>query len=92
LEGDASTPLLERGILTPLFRTLKALADFSPGFALKPWVIVVNKEIVRNPDERVAVLARRQPFQGCVDFLIVYFPKVPKRNPGLKFANAFSVS
>jgi hypothetical protein len=63
----------------------------APGFALKPWVIVVNKEIVRNP-ERVAVLARRQPFQGCVDFLIVYFPKVPKRNPGLKFANAFSVS
>jgi hypothetical protein len=30
--------------------TLKALANFSPGFALKPWVQKMPEEIVRNPE------------------------------------------
>jgi hypothetical protein len=30
--------------------TLKALANVSPGFALKPWVQKMPDEIVRNPE------------------------------------------
>jgi hypothetical protein len=33
-----------------------------------------------------------QPFQGCEDYQAVRNPGVAKRNPGLKLANAFSVS
>ena len=31
--------------------TLKALANASPGFALKPWVQKMPEKIVRNPDK-----------------------------------------
>jgi hypothetical protein len=53
--------------------TLKALANVSPGFALKPWV-------------KNAWGDSSQPSENGM-----HFPGLPKRNPGLELANAFSV-
>jgi hypothetical protein len=36
--------------------TLKALANVSPGFALKPWGQKYQREVVRNPEGGCAVL------------------------------------
>jgi hypothetical protein len=71
------------------------LANVSPGFALKPWVqkcpgrlfaslkglrgFAVNETPGSTPSE----LRLREV--GCV------FPGLPKPNPGLELANAFSV-
>jgi hypothetical protein len=74
--------------------TLKALANVSPGFALKPWVSKTREEIVRNPEgvarfcgnKGSATLSElRLREMSCV------VPGLPKRNPGLELANAFSV-
>ena len=74
--------------------TLKALANSSPGFALKPWVqkwrkrfFTTLKELrrvlrLRNRDATPSELRLREMnacSQGC------------QRNPGLELANAFSV-
>jgi hypothetical protein len=73
--------------------TLKALANASPGFALKPWVQKCPR-IVRNP-EGVAVLrltkADTTPSELRLRELRCLFPGLPERNPGLELANAFSV-
>ncbi len=59
--------------------TLKALANVSPGFALKPWV-------QKRPSRLVATLKGLR--LGEIKFVL---PGLPKRNPGLTLANAFSV-
>jgi hypothetical protein len=41
--------------------TLKALANVSPGFALKPWVPKPPEDIVRNPEEVFPGLPTRNP-------------------------------
>src|SRR6185436_4031345 len=49
----------------------------------------------RNPEgvvTPVAIPDSTQPFQGCIVLLIDLIPGLPKRNPGLELANAFSVS
>ena len=52
------------------FETLKALANFSPGFALKPWVIVAAMRFFATLKGLRRLLRFRdvstQPFQGCV--------------------------
>jgi hypothetical protein len=75
--------------------TLKAFANSSPGFALKPWVQKDPQEIFHN-SEGVAIALhsanvdstlselRLREMNGCSSGL-------PKRNPGLELANAFSV-
>src|SRR6267142_2500347 len=76
--------------------TLKALANYSPGFALKPWVQKCRKRFVATLKELRRGLRfggrQRNPFRvassrqwTCV------VPGLPKRNPGLELANAFSV-
>ena len=40
--------------------TLKALANVSPGFALKPWVQKCQREIVRNPEESVGLFGLQE--------------------------------
>jgi hypothetical protein len=73
--------------------TLKAFANFSPGFALKPWVkkslrILRNSEGVAKPasrNEGATVSGLR------LSWVYQRFPGLPKRNPGLELANAFSV-
>ena len=72
--------------------TLKALANFSPGFALKPWgmgcmFVCRNSEGVATASR----LSQRNPFRVCLLQMGRLFPGLPKRNPGLKLANAFSV-
>jgi hypothetical protein len=60
--------------------TLKALANVSPGFALNPGVKNAsgNKRGATPSELRLREMS-------CV------VPGLPKRNPGLEFANAFSV-
>ena len=48
--------------------TLKALANVSPGFALKPWVQKCPEEIVRNPEGVARFCGEQTPtqlFQSC---------------------------
>jgi hypothetical protein len=69
------------------------MANFSPGFALKPWETKNAHSFIRNP-EGVAIehdqttadptLASSQTTSAS--------PGLPKLNPGLELANAFSVS
>src|SRR5688500_5402067 len=40
---------------------------------------------------RRSSLIATQPFQGCFFYKWSVFPGLPKRNPGLQLANAFSV-
>jgi hypothetical protein len=69
--------------------TLKAFANSSPGFALKPWVQKTRKNFfatlkeLRNGDATLSEL-RLLEMNACS-------PGLPKRNPGLELANAFSV-
>jgi len=75
-----------------LFLTLKALAIFSPGFALKPWV--ENASIDSGNSEGVAMFLRqlgRNSFRVASSKLIQCSQGCPERNPGLELANAFSV-
>ena len=78
--------------------TLKAFANLSPGFALKPWV----KKRRMYPDATLKELRRGLRFSGrrpnpdlsglrLQKYSDAFFPGLPKRNPGLKLANAFSV-
>jgi hypothetical protein len=74
--------------------TLKALANVSPGFALKPWV-------QKCPSSLFATLKglrgfavnkrRRNSFRVAPSRNQSVFPGLPERNPGLELANAFSV-
>ena len=73
--------------------TLKALANFSPGFALKPWVEKLSIDS-RNSEGVARICGSRtatQLLQSCVCDTESMFPGLPKRNPGLELANAFSV-
>ncbi|HET6647390.1 MAG TPA: hypothetical protein VFH01_08690, partial [Pyrinomonadaceae bacterium] len=84
---------LSKFIVTAL--TLKALANLSPGLALKPWVHESPKEILRN-SEGVArgffmIAVDATPFGLRLTNVCYYFPGLPERNPGLKLANAFNV-
>ena len=68
--------------------TLKAFANSSPGFALKPWVQKTRKKFFAtlkptNGDATLSEL-RLLEINACS-------PGLPKRNPGLQLANAFSV-
>jgi hypothetical protein len=74
--------------------TLKALANVSPGFALKPWGS-------KMPERLFATLKglrsfafnkhRGNSFRVAPSKNEMRFPGLPKHNPGLEFANAFSV-
>ena len=74
--------------------TLKALANVSPGFALKPWVqnrprrLFATLKGLRGvclPNANATLSELRLQEMRCL------FPGLPKRNPGLELANAFSV-
>ena len=53
------------------------------------------EEIVRNPERGCEVLrltnADTTPSELCLQEMRCLFPGLPKRNPGLELANAFSV-
>ena len=61
--------------------TLKALANSNPRVCFETLVSKVAQEILRNPDKSGLRLRRNE----CG------IPGLPKRNPGLELANAFSV-
>ena len=75
--------------------TLKALASSSPGFALKPWVRRGRKKTLRNSEGIAKSFAVKKPRRNSFRFASsrneCVFPGLPKRNPGLELANAFSV-
>ncbi|HEY2972211.1 MAG TPA: hypothetical protein VGJ48_06835 [Pyrinomonadaceae bacterium] len=74
--------------------TLKAFTNSSPGFALKPWGISRTPFVGRN-SERVATAfsgQRRNFFRVASSMDECLFPGLPKLNPGLELANAFSVT
>jgi hypothetical protein len=61
--------------------TLKALANSSPGFALKPWVQNAAIDFIATLKELRLLCGLRtatQPFQGCV------FKKLGMRSPGFQ--------
>src|SRR5262249_9063505 len=74
--------------------TLKALANFSPEFALKP--AVDRTSLNSRNSERVATWflqsykRKTQPLTGLrlLFYGIALIPGLPKRNPGLELANA----
>jgi len=79
--------------------TLKALANSSPGFALKPWE--KGACLFRRNPEGVAMglrwvcdqRAATQPLQGCAMRKMTFvIPGLPKLNPGLELANTFGVA
>ena len=61
--------------------TLKALANFSPGFALKPWVENALREIVRNPEGVARSINAAQLLQSCAFEKSDPFPRVAKAQP-----------
>ena len=74
--------------------TLKALANVSPGFALKPWVQKCPRRLFATLKglRGFAVNKRRAtPSELRLREMRCLFPGLPKRNPGLELANAFSV-
>jgi hypothetical protein len=72
--------------------TLKALANSSPGFALKPWG-KMHAGFVATLKELRRVFGYPATLSGFMSFVMrPVFPGLPKRNPGLKLANAFSVN
>jgi hypothetical protein len=76
--------------------TLKALANSSPGFALwQPWehkAIYYEGAIVKGLRGRSQTSKQSQLLQSCDEKLLRHlYPGLPKRNPGLELANAFSV-
>ena len=81
---------LAKKVLVQSELTLKALANFSPGFALKPWdkmhvcFVATLKELQRS-----SAIAT-QPFQGLTSSLKgAPLPRVAKPNAGLELANGF---
>src|SRR5258705_9113346 len=75
--------------------TLKALANSSPGFALKPWVQKCPGSLLATLKELRGFAVNKRPaqlLQSCAfKKWDPFFPGLPKRNPGLELANAFSV-
>jgi hypothetical protein len=73
-------------------RTLKALANFSPGL-LQPWVIdIKNKSFATLKGLRrlFRFQTATQPFQGCVFHLIgSVIPRVAKAQPWAKVSERF---
>jgi hypothetical protein len=63
--------------------TLKALANVSPGFALKPWV-QKREEIVCNPERGCSALRyqrQRNSFKVAPSRNGIRFPRVAKAQP-----------
>ena len=77
-----------------LSTTLKAFANSSPGFALKPWVAEMQQEFPRNSEGVANALpwacGDATPSELFLETIGIY-PGLPKPNPGLELANAFSV-
>ena len=75
--------------------TLKAFASSSPGFALKPWVQKTRKRFLRNSEGVANALPAANvdatPSELRLREMNAYYPGLPKLNPGLELANAFSV-
>jgi hypothetical protein len=76
-------------------KTLKALANFSPGlrfgnpgFKTESRRFFATLKELREFGKGPMVM---QPFQGCEQPLSAFLPQGFKANPGLKLANAFSV-
>jgi hypothetical protein len=72
--------------------TLKALANSSPGFALKPWGKMHAGFVATLKELRRVFGYPGNPFRVYVFCNEARLPRVAKRNPGLKLANAFSVN
>ena len=76
-------------------KTPKVLANFSPGLALKPWVIKVSF-YCRNPegvcDGSSIGAPPGNPFRVASREIEIRDPGLPRRNPGLELANAFGVN
>ncbi len=77
--------------------TPKEFANSSPGFALKPWVLNRlywarrNSERVATATAIASIERQRNPFRVALVKNETCFPGLPKRNPGLEFANSFGV-
>jgi hypothetical protein len=75
--------------------TLKALANSSPGFALKPWVQKCPRRLfatLKGLRGSAVNKRRRNSFRVEPSRNGMRFPRVAKSaNPGLELANAFSV-
>jgi hypothetical protein len=76
--------------------TLKAFANLSPGFTLKPWVKKKAHLFHRNSEGVATGLRfggrRRNPFRVASQKNSDAFSPGFKANPGLELANAFSVT
>ena len=70
--------------------TLKALANFSPGFALKPWVGGRRSKFFATL-KGLRKTSASQLLQSCEEFFETLLTQGFKANPGLALANAFSV-
>ena len=72
--------------------TLKALANVSPGFALKPWVQKREKRLFATL-KGVARFCRNKrratPSELRLREMSCVVPGLPKRNPGLELAKRF---
>ena len=76
-------------------RTLKALANFSPGFALKPWGRkCLDRSFATLKELRGFAVSeqRRNSFRVASSRMNEILPGLQERNPGLELANAFSVT
>jgi hypothetical protein len=88
------TPKSEGGSIRGAFAP-KVLANSSPGFALKPWGIGAHCFVATLKELRriLTINARRAtPSELLLREMRRAFPGLRNLNPGLKLANAFSVS
>jgi hypothetical protein len=69
--------------------TLKAFANSSLGFALKPWVLEVLKKDVRNSEGVAKAWIATQLFQSCVSGNGMTFPRVAKAQPRAGISERF---
>ena len=80
--------------ITQELLTLKALANFSPGL-LQPWVIVVaidSYATLKGLRRSRGIANRRNSFRVAKSPVRHSCSQGFKANPGLEFANAFSVA
>ena len=85
-------------IYLPHSRYAESVGKLQPrvGAQRQPWESG-HQSFVRNPNGVAFILVnifnrQLQPFQGCDQSTALRIPGLPERNPGLEFANAFSVS